>query len=235
MMDALDASPGNQNSNTSLRVSLELSINHMKNAKPEALKLFGFIGMFPGGISESELDEMWGNNSWVDLKDALVRASLLVYKRDDKGSLIYSMLPFMTIRAGEFLDDDPKLRHIYHMKCCRLFKNYLFSFYLSDKRMENIEKFIEMETNIWACIYRSLNRRRDIPYQELVEVARQQDNEPVNSLIVEDHHDISKHNTGWELEPKEDWMGDFTKEEVLTRSIKPASPGNSNEKCKINL
>lgn len=31
--------------------------------------------------------------------------------------------------------------------------------------MDKIEVLVDMETNIWACIYRSLNRKRDIVYQ----------------------------------------------------------------------
>ena len=116
MMDALDVAPGVQSASTSLRVSLELSINHMKNANPQALKLFAFIGLFPGGITENEVTQMWGSNTWIPLKDALIRASLLVYKRDSKGTFIYSMLPFMTIRAGELLDEDEELKYDYHIK-----------------------------------------------------------------------------------------------------------------------
>ena len=40
LMDALDISSNNQNINTSLRVSLELSINHMMNTTPDALNFF---------------------------------------------------------------------------------------------------------------------------------------------------------------------------------------------------
>lgn len=99
MMDALSISSESQNKNTSLRVSLELSINHMKNSMADALKLFGFMGLLPGGISEKELTQIWEGSQWENLKDALVRASLLVYKTDTSGVFVYSLLPFMTIRA----------------------------------------------------------------------------------------------------------------------------------------
>ena len=155
MMDALSNSSDSQNKTTSLRVSLELSISHMKNSMAGALKLFGFIGLLPGGISQKELTMMWGDDGWVGLKDALIRASLLVYKTDPTGEFIYSMLPFMTIRACELLVEEEKRYFEYHIKCCKLYKNYLYMFYLSDKTIDKIEKLVAMETNIWACIYRS--------------------------------------------------------------------------------
>lgn len=166
MMDALEVSTDSQNSSTSLRVSLELSISQIKNTNPEALNFFGFIGQFPGGIGEIEITQMWGDNSWVPLKDALIRASLLVYKRENNGKFVYNMLPFMTIRASELLDEDhnEKLRHEFHQKSCRLYKDYCVEIYNSEKTMDTVEKLTEYETNIWACIYRSLNRRRDIKY-----------------------------------------------------------------------
>jgi hypothetical protein len=78
----------------------------MRKAMPEALDLFAFIGFLPGGVTENELTEMWESQEWYKLKDALIRASLLVYKTGVKNSFIYSMLPFMTIRACELLDKD---------------------------------------------------------------------------------------------------------------------------------
>jgi len=123
-MDAIDLSIDSKDSNTSLRVSLELSINHMKNTMPEALNLFSFIGLLPGGVNDEELTQMWGNNKWMSLKDALVRASLLVYKPDSKGMFSYSMLPFMSIRAYELLELNEERRHSYHMTGCELYKDY---------------------------------------------------------------------------------------------------------------
>mmetsp|Transcript_1657 Transcript_1657/g.1459 ORF Transcript_1657/g.1459 Transcript_1657/m.1459 type:complete len:121 (-) Transcript_1657:768-1130(-) len=117
-MDALDLAQNTHNSSTSLRVSLELSIN---NIKKSTLKFFGFIGLFPGGISEGEITKIWGNDSWIPLKDELIRASLLVYKRENDGAMVYSMLPFMTVRASEYLENHDILKKNYHSKCCQLY------------------------------------------------------------------------------------------------------------------
>lgn len=154
VMDALEVA-GSKNASTSLRVSLELSINQMKKSMPEALHLFSFIGLFPGGVAEEELTQMWGNKEWIQLKDALIRASLLVYKTDYKGHFVYSMLPFMSVRAYELLEIDEDRRHEYHMKSCKLYKGYCIELSKSKDPATNLEKFTELETNIWACIYRS--------------------------------------------------------------------------------
>lgn len=112
----MDYAIDSKDPNTSLRVSLELSINHMKNTMPDALNLFSFIGLLPGGVNDNELTQMWGNTEWMGLKDALIRASLLVFKTDSKGLFVYSMLPFMSIRAYELLEQNEERRHDYHMK-----------------------------------------------------------------------------------------------------------------------
>ena len=166
LMDVLDISSNNQNTNTSLRVSLELSINHMKNTTPDALNLFGFVGLLPGGVNESEITQMWGNTEWMNLKDALIRASLLVYKTSNDGRFVYSMLPFMTIRAYEYLETNEELRILYHNKCCKMYKEYCIQFYYSNKQFQDIENLIGYEANIWAWIYRSLNKKKEVIYQE---------------------------------------------------------------------
>lgn len=136
----------------------------MKNTIPEALNLFSFIGLLPGGVNDEDLSKMWGNTSWMPLKDALIRASLLVYKKDSSGLFIYSMLPFMSIRAYELLEQNEERRHEYHMKWCKMFRDYCHRFYMSDKSIEKVEELVGMETNIWAWIYRSLNRKKDVKY-----------------------------------------------------------------------
>ena len=89
----------------------------MKNTTPNALNVFSFIGLLPGGVNEEEMSQMWGSEEWTPYKDALIRASLLVYKTDSSGNFVYSMLPFMSIRAYELLEQNEERRHSYHMKC----------------------------------------------------------------------------------------------------------------------
>ncbi|CAI2382289.1 unnamed protein product [Moneuplotes crassus] len=222
MMDALEISTDNQNSSTSLRVSLELSINHMKNTNPKALNFFGFIGQFPGGIGEFQITQMWGDNSWIPFKDALIRASLLVYKTDANGKFIYNMLPFMTIRAGELLDEDDKLRYEFHQKSCKLYKDYCIEIYNSDKSLDTIEKLTDMETNIWACIYRSLNRRRDIEYVSTQDPELKADENPTDEEIIVTQTKIE--HADWSIDP----MGNpLLPKEIPTRGMKPVSQFDS--------
>ena len=101
IMDALSFK-GKQ-SYTSLRISLEVSIKNIKKNNPEALDLFKFIGLLPGGIKQTELTNLWGSTSWKSLKDDLIRASLLVYKPAEN---ILTLLPFMNTRAYELLEDE---------------------------------------------------------------------------------------------------------------------------------
>ena len=164
-MDALDYPMSNQDPNKSLRLSLELSINHMKNTMPVALNLFGFIGLLPGGVTDEQITQMWENTKWMSLKDALIWPSLLLYKTDNKGSFIYSMPPFMSIRAYELLEWNEELRHSYHMKWWKLFKDECYDIYSSEKSLDKVGKLVGMETNIWAWIYRSLNRKKNIEYE----------------------------------------------------------------------
>lgn len=120
IMDALGAAE-NQ-SYASLRLSLEISIKNIIKRKPEALELFKFLGLLPGGVKQNELTDMWGNMSWKSYKESLIRASLLVFKPAEN---IFYLLPFMSTRAVELLEENgEELKLRYHLKCCKFYKNY---------------------------------------------------------------------------------------------------------------
>jgi len=68
------------NPNFSLKVSLDTSIAHMKRENEKAIDLFCLLGLLPGGITESDLTVVWGNEEWVVLSEHLRNASLLVDK-----------------------------------------------------------------------------------------------------------------------------------------------------------
>ena len=142
VLDVIDDPSVGQNPCTSLRVSLELSIERVRKNNEAALNLFGLIGMLPSGANKEEITEMWGDKSWVPLKDELVRASLLIFKIDGTGSFVYNMLPFMSVRATEILEGDRYIYNEYHMKCCRLWKEYWVEFYNSDKAIEDVEGLV---------------------------------------------------------------------------------------------
>ena len=91
----------------SLKVSLDASISHMQETEPLTIKLFCLIGLLPGGCSEIDLDNLWGNN-WIKLADMLLVASLLLKRNQIGGEIRYQLLPFMNRYAEELLELEEK-------------------------------------------------------------------------------------------------------------------------------
>ena len=146
IMDALSFK-GKQ-SYTSLRISLEISIKNINKNNPQALDLFKLIGLLPGGIKQTELTELWGDNSWKSLKDDLIRASLLVYKPSEN---ILTLLPFMNTRAYELLEEEEAKKKEFHLKICRFYRNFCKNYEQKmNTNSSNLNDFVEKEANIWA-------------------------------------------------------------------------------------
>jgi hypothetical protein len=165
LMDVVHEKSVLQSQTTSLRVSLDVSITRLRNKNKEALNLFGLIGMLPSGANKEEISQIWGDNSWKPLKDILVRSSLLIHKNNPDDSDIYYMLPFMSERACEIIEEDRKLKQKFHLKCCKVYREYCHEFYSSTKSLEYIEGLASIESNIWACIYRAVERGLNLPHK----------------------------------------------------------------------
>lgn len=112
---------GGKQSYASLRLSLEISIKNMKNTNLQALDLFMFIGLLPGGIKQPELNTLYGSLGFKAQKETLIRASLLVFKKNEN---ILTLLPFMNTRAFELLEEDEDKKRQFHLKCCKFYKDY---------------------------------------------------------------------------------------------------------------
>jgi hypothetical protein len=114
-----------------------------------------FMGILPGGIKESDLTVMIEDQNWVKQKDTLTRASLIIQKHDDsKNQVFYSLLPFMSYRACELLDENLELRTKFHLKVCYFYKELIKKIYeQQDSVFNSLEILTDSETNIWACIY----------------------------------------------------------------------------------
>ena len=144
--------------------------NKAEEINPEILNLFGLIGMLPGGVSKDELTELWQDDTWETLKEELISASLITYKTFTDGSTTYKMLPFMSMRAYEHLETNQALKQDYHMRCWKLFKQYWFEFYQAIVQntvtLQMKKDLLNIETNIWAWIYRALNRVKRIEYND---------------------------------------------------------------------
>ncbi|CAI2386420.1 unnamed protein product [Moneuplotes crassus] len=146
-----------QQSYASLRTSIDFLIQRTKKNNIKALELFQFIGLFPEGIKQVELAALWGDKGWQNLKFDLLSSSMVTYK-NNRSMLI--LLPIMTTRARELLDKNPKKKAKFHQKCCQFYKDFLSKFLEKINNREHKESdLIENERNIWACIYRAVNKK----------------------------------------------------------------------------
>lgn len=116
------------------------------------------IGLLPAGIKQGELTELWGSTDWKPLKQQLINSSMLVYRPTEK---LITILPFMATRAFELLEENDAQKTEFHLKCCKFYKDYLLK--VIDKIASNdfdLNELVEREANIWACIYRGINRKK---------------------------------------------------------------------------
>ena len=126
------------------------------------------MGFLPGGIIHKDLTIMMGNRQWVQQKDQLIRASLLQQRYKKQGIQFYNLLPFMGFRAAEMMDENQEGKMVNHQKICKFYKNFCKQIYNSpDKVFSYLEELTENETNIWASIYRGINRKKDIKFEEV--------------------------------------------------------------------
>lgn len=95
----------------SMKISLDLSLSYAKEKDLDAVRLFGLLGLLPGGIEELDLDVIWGN-TWIHHASVLFRFSLIVKKERGVGlgPPRYTMYPFMTSYAVDSLLSKEKLR-----------------------------------------------------------------------------------------------------------------------------
>jgi hypothetical protein len=157
VLDALDYQE--KQAYASLRMSLDVSVCNLQRHTPAALELFKLMGLLPGGLRQSELTELWGDASWSGLKHQLMRASMLVYKPAEN---LLALLPFMSTRAFELLEAEEAKKTEFHLKCCRFYRDFCARFLEKVNSNEfDLNDFVEREANIWACIYRGINRKKD--------------------------------------------------------------------------
>jgi len=139
---------------SSLKISLNLSIEHILKNTPETIKFFKLLALFPNGASDFELKNIWGDDFLAHIM-ILQENSLLVRKENIGKSWI---LPFMADYAFYCL----KTIEIYkfHQKCCEYHLEQL-----KNEVRQNTENYtqnesiilnsIPCEANILACLKRS--------------------------------------------------------------------------------
>lgn len=108
----------------SLKVSYDMSISHIQKNNPEALDLFKLLGLLPGSINHDDLTQLWGDDSWQPLQQELIRSSLIICKPMKKKLLI---LPYMTARVQDLLEEEPEKMKELHLKCCKFYKDALIN------------------------------------------------------------------------------------------------------------
>ena len=84
------------------------------------------------------------------------------------------ILPYMTARVQDLLEEEPEKMKELHLKCCKFYKDALinklvsvcsspsliFCFRMWKKGNFDIAEFTNIEPNIWACLYRAINKKR---------------------------------------------------------------------------
>ena len=98
---------------TSLRASIDILVKKISKTNPKALDLFKLIGMFPGGIRQVDITDLWGNKSWQSLKYDLLKASMIDYTEERS---MLTLLPIMATRATELLEKDVNKKNELHLK-----------------------------------------------------------------------------------------------------------------------
>ncbi len=89
----------------SLKISLSLSIEHVKMRNPDSVRFFRMMGLFPCGACSEDMKTIWGPG-YKEHVDNLLYVSLLV--RQEAGDLQedrYWLLPFMADYAANYLKD----------------------------------------------------------------------------------------------------------------------------------
>ena len=89
------------------------------------------------------------------LAEKLLRASLLVKKMGSNNEVRYTLFPFMNQYAVKLMDEDTRDEE--HTKAC----NYLAKICKDLLKMsiqEILNRLVSFETNIWACIYRIIDK-----------------------------------------------------------------------------
>jgi len=161
-LDGSDKVYGDEKSFTSLRVSLDASVAHLRMKNPQTVRFFALLGLFPSGASEDDFESIWGND-WYQHTVILQRHSMLVKKSKsvtDSSSRsmsenMYGLLPFMNDYARWILESDDvedfQTRLIAHY-CKLLMKafNYVATQHKASARYS--DKLLLTEPNIWACI-----------------------------------------------------------------------------------
>lgn len=153
-----EVSERDKKSFNSLRCSLDISWESLSKKNANAARLLSFLGLFPAGIQEEELEILWEKNFKLEC-EVLLRSSFL--RKTHKDSTIhYSLFPFMAKYAEEHLSQIEKRDH--HEKILQHFAKSIEEYYktigtISKNAEKSLNELIRYELNIRACIFREIS------------------------------------------------------------------------------
>jgi hypothetical protein len=97
--------PDERDAQTSMTVSLDISLAQLRARNPRAVQLFGALGLLPGGALPADLGALWGED-WRTPLDDLVRLNLVQQTALSDTQSHYSTFPFVTSYAEAVLMQD---------------------------------------------------------------------------------------------------------------------------------
>ena len=133
----------------SLRSSLELSIECLKNVNEDSIRFFKLMALFPNGATSSEYRMIWGNDYSVHITNLQANSLLVRKMAEDIQQDRYWILPFMADFAFDYLKDYDIT--LLHAKCCQHHTKKLAQ---TQAECKNSMKCIPDEANILACLKR---------------------------------------------------------------------------------
>ena len=101
------------NNELSLRISLEISIISVKESSPDAYTLYFFLGLLPGGVTEVQLERLWGKTCQNCYK------TLSQFGFFEQGVEKIVLKPFMINFAEEAIDRVSKFQ--YNLMICEYY------------------------------------------------------------------------------------------------------------------
>jgi len=180
----------------SMKISLDLSLQYVREKDLDAVRLFGLLGLLPGGIEQIDLDQIWGS-TWIHHASILFRFSLIIKREKGVGlgPPRYTMYPFMTsyavdsVALTELLRFKKKVKKHLRNKVMEIFEQVSDSVVNS---AENFDKFRHEEINIKACLKREME---DLKKAGALSEVRDSSNRLNLSLDHIKNISLSKHNS----------------------------------------
>ncbi|CAI2358952.1 unnamed protein product [Moneuplotes crassus] len=162
-----------------LTLSLNLSLKLYNNKK--IYDFFNLMGYLPGGARQEDIDSLWqsvtGNTyeEWFPFCTYLEKASIIMRKtvKQDKNEIeIFQLVPMIKNVAEETSKETEKkkIHKIVTQYYIQILENILKENSVSgssEKNQSVMNKLWFFEMNIWECVYRALEIKKNIDFSEI--------------------------------------------------------------------